>query len=118
MDTDEAITAFSQSEKIKAGIIWASQLLNIIQALPEGEKKGAEKVVNALINMIGQEIKLARAVSSIEIWDKIEPFLDKALLMINSGVADEATIHLSKGLSKVTSIGQQSMTLLKEKGLI
>ena len=118
MDTDKAIVAFSQSEKIKTGIIWISQLLNMLQGLPEVEKKGGEKLINAMINMIGQEIKLAGTVSGIETWDEIAPFLDKAVLMINSGLADEATPHLSRALSKVTSVGQQSMTILKEKGLI
>ena len=60
MDIDKAILAFSQSEKIKEGIIWVSQILNIIQDLAEGEKKGGEKVVYTLINMISQEIELAR----------------------------------------------------------
>lgn len=118
MDTDKAIMAFSQSEKIKASLIYASQLLGILQGLPDGEKKGAEKVINTLINMIGQEVKIAGTVSGIVEWDDIEPLLDKALLMINSGVANEATIHLSKALSKVTSVGQQSMIVLKENELI
>jgi hypothetical protein len=118
MDTDKAIVAFSQSEKIKAGIIWVSQLLNVLQGLPEGEKKGGEKFINAMINMIGQEINLAGKVSGIETWDEIEPFLDKAVLMINSGLANEATPHLSMALSKVTSVGQKSMSALKEKNLL
>lgn len=119
MDTDKAIIAFSQSEKIKAGIIWASQLLNMSQGQPDGEKKVSENLINVLLNMIMQEARLAETVSpGMDIWNEIEQFLDKALVMVNSGVADEATIHLSKALSKVTSVGQQSMTVLKEKGLI
>jgi len=43
MDVDKAIMAFSESERIKEGILWASQLLSIIQTLPAGEKIGGGK---------------------------------------------------------------------------
>ena len=59
METNEAIMAFSQSEKIKAGLIWVTQTLNLLEGLPGGEKAGGEKVINAVLNMVGNEIKLA-----------------------------------------------------------
>ncbi len=118
METDKAIMAFSQSEKIKAGIIWISQALILLQGLPGEEKKGGERIISALLNMIDHEIKLAKAVAGSEMWDEIEPNIDKAVVMVNSGVGHEATIHLSRALSKVTNIGHQSMTFLKEKGLL
>jgi hypothetical protein len=118
METDKVIMAFSQSEKIKEAIIWASQLLHVLQGMPETEKKGGEKIIIALIHMIVQEIKLALAISGDQRWEGIEPFIDKAVLMINSGVNQEAAIHLSRALSKVTNIGQQSMSVLKEEKLL
>jgi hypothetical protein len=39
-------------------------------------------------------------------------------MMMDSGVGEEATTHLSKALSMVTNIGQQSMMYLKEKDLL
>jgi hypothetical protein len=118
LETDKAILAFSESEKIKEGLLWATQILNLVQGLPEPERKGGEKVVNTLINMIGHEVKLAGVVSGNEGWNEVESDIDKALLMINSGVIQEATTHLSRALSKVTTTGQRSMTFLKENGLI
>jgi hypothetical protein len=38
--------------------------------------------------------------------------------MFDSGIGEEALIHLSRALSKVTNIGQQSMSYLKETGLL
>jgi hypothetical protein len=38
--------------------------------------------------------------------------------MVNSGVGEEATIHLSKALSKTTNIGHHAMSFLKEKGML
>ena len=58
MNTKEAIMAFSQSEKIKSGIIWVSQLLELLRGLPEPEKQGAEKAIKLLVDMIFQEIQL------------------------------------------------------------
>ena len=118
VQTDKAIISFSQSEKIKAGILWVSSALHIAETLAGGEKKGAEKIISATINMIGQEIKLAGFVSGSQTWTAIEPDIDKAIMMIDSGVSQEAVIHLTKALSKVTNIGQQSMTTLKENNLL
>ena len=118
MDIDRVIMSFSESEKIKEGILWASQLLNMIQSLPAGEKRGGEKVVSTLINMIGREIGLAGTLSEDKQWEGIGPHMDKALMMINSGVSQEATLHLSKALSMVTNIGQQSMSFLKQENLL
>ena len=47
-----------------------------------------------------------------------EKDMNTALVMLNSGVAHEAGYHLTQALSKVTNIGQQSMSLLIEKGLL
>jgi hypothetical protein len=118
METNEAIMAFSQSEKIKAGLIWVSQTLNLLEGLPGGEKAGGEKVINAVLNMVGNEIRLAKAVGGDRGWGEIEPYLEKALVMVNSGVGAEANANLSKALSKVTNIAHGSMTFLKEKGLL
>lgn len=118
METDKAILAFSQSEKIKEGLLWATQILNMIQGLQGPEMKGGVKVIETLINMIGHEVKLAGVVTGTEGWSKVESDIDKAILMINSGVIQEATTHLSRALSKVTTTGQRSMAFLKENELI
>ncbi len=44
--------------------------------------------------------------------------MNTALVMLNSGVTHEAGYHLTQALTKVTTVGQQSMTLLTEKGLL
>jgi hypothetical protein len=118
MNTKEAIMAFSQSEKIKAGLIWTAQTLDLFQGLSEEERRGSEKMVTALLHMIGHEISLARSVAPHDTWQVIEPSIQRALTMIQSGVGQEAVPHLSKALSSVTTIGQQSMSLLKQEKLL
>ncbi len=118
MEINEAIMAFSQSEKIKAGLISISQSLEVLRGLAGGEIRGGEKIINVLLGMIDHEVRLAMTVTRHEEWNDVGPYIDKAVVMVNSGVGHEATVHLSKALSKVTTIGQQSMTFLKEKGLL
>jgi hypothetical protein len=118
MQTAAAITTFSQSEKIKGGLIWASQAVEIYKALPEADKPGAEKIVKAMVDMIGSEILICKKSAPHELWLDVEKCLDTAMVMINSGVAHEAGYHLTQALTQVTTIGQRSMSVLKEQGLL
>ena len=118
MEINKAILTFSQSEKIKAGLTWVSHTLGLLQGLSDEEKKGAVKVIEVLINMIVHETRLAKTVGVNGGWDEVESFVDRAMVMIHSGVGEEAIIHLSKALSKTTNYGQESMSLLQEKGLL
>jgi len=43
MEISKSIMAFSQSEKIKSGLIWISQALEMLQGLSSTEKGGGEK---------------------------------------------------------------------------
>ena len=53
-----------------------------------------------------------------ERWDMVMKHIETAGVMVNSNVAHDATFHLSKALSQVTSIGHESMTLLAENSLL
>lgn len=110
--------AFSQSEKIKAGIIWISQILEHLQGLPGEQRKGGERTARMLLGMVAQEIALARVLTGIEHWQDAENHIEKAVVMAESGVAEEALLHLGRALSKVTNIAQESMSLLKESGVL
>jgi len=118
METQQAIMAFSQSEKIKSGLIWISQALELLGGLPIPEKSGAEKIIKMKIDMMVQEIRLAKNVTEESAWDQIEAIIEQAMVMIHSGVAPDSVLHLTQALSRVTSIGHRSMTVLKEKGLL
>ena len=118
MQTDQAIKAFSQSEKLKGGLIWASQIIEVYIALAQADKPGAEKMLKFLIRMIASEIHIAKNAAPHDIWLEAEKDINTALVMLNSGVGHESGYHLTQALSKVTTIGQQSMSLLIEKGLL
>jgi hypothetical protein len=118
MDTKKAILSFSQSEKIKTGLIWASQTLEINMGIQEPEKRGSQTVIAALMNMIANEIHIVMQVAPHERWTDALKHVNKALVMINSNVAHDAAFHISKALSQVTSIGHESMSVLAEKKLV
>jgi hypothetical protein len=118
MEINQAITAFSQSEKIKAGLIWASQVVEIYKALPEADKPGAEKVIKAIVDMIGNEILICKKSAPNELWMEVEKNIETAAVMIHSNVVHEAGFHLTRALTRVTTIGQRSMSILKDKGLL
>jgi hypothetical protein len=118
MQTKSEIITFSQSEKIKAGLIWASQAIEANMSIPEPDKRGSQRIIAALVSMIAGEVHVAMKVAPHARWEAVSQHIDTAAVMINSNVAHDATFHLSKALSEVTSIGHESMSLLTEKKLL
>ena len=110
--------AFSQSEKVKAGLIWVSQALELLKATEGQERQGGEKTVKAILDMIVHDIRLAANLTGESLWKDIETQIGQALVMIQSGVGPEAVTYLTQALSQVTTIGHRSMSLLKEKDLL
>ena len=118
MNSSEAIMAFSQSEKIKTGLIMIAGSLELLKNLAGEEKRGASRIIYMDLSMLGHEVGLAKVVTGHEEWNEVERFLNKALVMFDSGIGEEALIHVSRALSQVTNIGQQSMSYLKQINLI
>ena len=118
MKINQAIISYSQSEKVKSGIIWVSQCLDRLQGFRGDEKRGSEITIRLLLNMIGHEINLAMNITNDKSWEEVKPHLERALVMFDSGIGPEAGLHLSKALSQVTNIGQRSMEYLRTEGLL
>lgn len=118
MDTKSAIITFSQSEKIKTGLIWASQTLEANLGIAEPEKSGSQRIIAILLNLIANEVHVAMKMAPHDRWEEAMRHIDKAVIMIHSNVAHDAPFHLSKALSQVTSIGHESMSLLAEQRLL
>jgi hypothetical protein len=118
MDTHTAIMAYAQSEKIKSGLIWISQLAEITAGM-NGEKRIAgENMVLNMIAFVANEANLAKKVAYDQNWKEIEKNIEKARVMLHSGIFEEITYHLTKALSQTTGIGQKSMSYLLENRLI
>jgi len=118
LENRQAIIAFSQSEKVKAGLIWCSQLAQLAQNLPQPEQSGALRALQSLIAMLGSEIHLALQTSRDGVWLEADKHLNNARVMIDSGVPQESVYHLTQTLSQVNRIGQKAMSELVDKGLL
>jgi hypothetical protein len=118
MEKKDAVITFSQSEKIKSGLIWASQVVQTLSHFKEPQKKGAERTAKLLMVMVLNEVHLIKKMTGDREWEDSEKDIDLALVMIDSGVAQESAYHLTRALTKVTSIGQRAMDMLKSEGLL
>jgi hypothetical protein len=118
MKVQTAIMAFAQSEKIKSGLIWVSQALELFDGFPTKDQRGAEKMARSLMTFILFEIHIAKKAAKDAAWEEVEKNIDLAIVMINSGVPREATYHLTRALSHVTNIGQRAMSYLKKEGFL
>ncbi len=118
MTHGEAITALTQSEKIKTGIMWTTQNLEVLAGLPEPERTGAERIIRTNLHMLYNEVMLADRLAHADVWEAVKRSVNDALVMANSGVIQEAAFHLTQAVSQVTTVSQRCMTLLKEEGLL
>jgi hypothetical protein len=114
----EAILAFAQSEKIKSALISIAQALQILPGLVPEERVGAEKVIRLFLGMAMQEISLAKRVAEGLDWNELEALLERALVMIDSGVAQEASVLLARAISLATTAGQRAMIFLRDQHLL
>ncbi|MFO7783029.1 MAG: hypothetical protein ACQET7_15235 [Thermodesulfobacteriota bacterium] len=112
MSLPSAVTALAQGEKIKAGLIWASESISLLNGLGGVERSGGIQVIKGLCAMIGHEVSLVRRLTADPTWDEVTPHLDRAMVMMESGVPYEATGHISKALSRTTGILQRAMESL------
>lgn len=117
MEAKEAIISFSQGEKVKSGLIWCSQSVQLVQNLQNEEQAGALTLLHSLLNMVANEVQLARSAGGDEAWLETEKSLSTARVMINSGVIEEATYHFTQALSQVNRISQRAMTFLMDSGI-
>jgi hypothetical protein len=114
----QAIAAFALSDKIKSGLIWASTASDQAAGYPEAGRQGAVAVAETLLEMVLNETVCARRVTGEVQWDEAIREIDKARVMIRSGVPAEVPFHLTRALSLVTRIGRQAGEALQAAGLL
>lgn len=90
----------------------------MLKGLPAKDRPGAEKMIGAIITLIVHEVHLSGKLSRNSKWLDIEKHIDMAMVMLNSGVAQESIFHLTRALTRVTDIGQLSMHTLQREGLL
>ena len=117
MHVKQAISAYAQSEKVKSGLIWISQISEQVAVLDGPGRQPAMGLLKTLAHMIADETDLTARITRDRRWREISEKIHMALVMINSGVPQETGFHLTQAISHVTSIGGQAGRVLKERGL-
>lgn len=117
-DVKRAVSAYAQSEKVKSGLIWICQVSEQVSVMEGAARKQGTTLLKTLVHLVIGESDLAGNVTGDRRWYEIGKIINKALVMINSGVPQETGYHLTKALTRVTYIGGQAATILQENDLL
>lgn len=118
IDVKRALAAYTQSEKVKSGLIWICQVSDQVAVMDGSGRKQGVILLQTLARMIAGESDLAGRVTGDSRWQGIGQKINMALVMINSGVPQETAFHLTRALTRVTRIGGEAASVLKENGLL
>ena len=110
MQTKEAIMAYAQSEKAKAGLLMAAQLLEIYHGLPDHDRHGAERFLRPLLGMdLERDRSLAGSTRPLPSRGRAVTKSSIPRRHMKLGGAFGASDHVVQAISGVTTIGQRSM---------
>ncbi|MDJ0781983.1 MAG: hypothetical protein QNJ22_08420 [Desulfosarcinaceae bacterium] len=110
------ILAYTQSEKVKAGLIWLSQGLLQFPDASAPRQRAAETLSLSILAMIRDEVQLGWRLTREIAWQKADEHLQQAAAMIHSGVAHDAPWHLTLALRHITAVGQAAHRRLADRG--
>jgi len=113
----QAVAAYAQSEKVKSGLIWVCQVAEQVAIMDDPGRAQALPLLKTLAHLVADEAILAGRVTADRRWQAIGQKINMALVMINSGVPQETAFHLTQALARVTAIGGQAASVLKDNGL-
>ena len=116
-DLKVAVAAYAQSEKVKSGLIWVSQVADLVAAMTGAERTQGLALLQPFARMVADEAHLAGRLTGDRSWHEIGQKINMALVMIDSGVPQETGFHLTQALTRVTRIGGQAAALLARNGL-
>jgi hypothetical protein len=116
-DIKQAISAYTQSEKVKSGLIWITQVAEHVAQMDGPGRRQGMLLLKTLAHMVADEADLAGRITGKRSWHDIAKKINLALVMINSGVPEETGYHLARALTLVTRIGGQAASALKSRGL-
>ena len=117
IELKQAISAYAQSEKVKSGLIWICQVSDQVAAMEGPGRRQGLSLLKTLVHMVADESDLTGRITGDRCWYEIGKKINMALVMINSGVPQETAFHLTQALTRVTRMGGQAASVLKERGL-
>ena len=118
-DSKDLIRKLEFSEKVKSEVSIANQLLEKLIGLKDDEFTGGNKIVDAYLNSVLIEIKLAQNVlGSKVVFSKTSRKLTEAIGRINLKEFDEARQCFSEALTDTTTSCAESLEALAKLKLM
>ncbi|MFX0063824.1 MAG: hypothetical protein ACFFC7_16760 [Candidatus Hermodarchaeota archaeon] len=112
------VIKYSLAERIKAELLIASTLIEALLNFEETEYLGAKKLFLYYLNQIMREFTLAYQVTQDKRFSDCEPILDSIKKAIEEEKLSFANQNTGLALSKITTICQETNSLLQKQGLI
>ena len=119
VETREAILDFQYSEKMKSGLIIATNLLDQLSSLQNvDEFSGGKKVLVWYLEGLLREIRIAENVVGLGHYADLERKIMEVIGRIHMSQFQEAQGSFSEAISLATTSCQRAMSLLVEKKLV
>ena len=116
--TRKNILGFMYAERLKSALIVTGQLLNALGDFKEGERAGGLKMFGFFIKAATSEMQLAESVMEKSDWHDLSKQLNLVEGYTRLGQMEAARRELSHTLSRVTTLGAQTMASLQKAGLL
>lgn len=117
IDIKQAVKAYAQSEKVKSGLIWISQVADQVAAVDGPGRQQGLTLLKILAHLVADESDLAGRITGEKEWYEVGKKINMALVMIDSGVPQETAFHLTRALTRVTRLGGRAASVLRQNGL-
>ena len=114
----QAIILYAACEKLKANLIWLAGLLEGIAPYPKPALPPSEKLLQDHLRRIAYDLHTLLESTGSPRLKKAQSHMETAMVMMDSGVSYESVYHTTRALSQITSVGQEAMEQLKDKGLL
>ncbi len=114
-----ALTVFNYAERLKADLIIAWSLMEVLRGIREGaELAGAEKILIAYFNALISEVNVAANASRVEEFRRIATSLERVVDCVRRRDPTTAQRLISEAISMATTQGDWAARKLVEKNLI
>ena len=117
METREAILNFQYSEKMKSGLIIGAGLLDRLASLNDEEFEGGRKILVSYLEGWLGEVRIAKNVLKSPLYTDLERKLMELVGRIQMSGFEETQKSFSEAISLSTTLCQDSVRFLMEKGL-
>ncbi|MFP3867819.1 MAG: hypothetical protein ACLFUU_06620 [Desulfobacteraceae bacterium] len=118
VNTREAILGFHFADRLKAGFILASQLLDLMINLSDSEAAGARQLYLAYLRHLDQEVSLCQSLIGDQELVRVRTVLSGLTGMVVDGQLQDIQSHLTWMITIMTTYAQRAMEFLQQQQLL